>query len=63
MGLTRYIQPEFFFGGQFLQCDNNLFGDFLGAFSFLVEIRKKNSTEMKEIANFSETDFFFSKKS
>jgi hypothetical protein len=58
MGLTRYLQPEFFFGASFCIVTTIVWG-FLGEFSFSVEIRKKiNSTKMKEIAKFWETTNF-----
>jgi hypothetical protein len=62
MDLTRYIQPEFFFGASFCIV-TTFFGDFLDEFSFSVGIQKKIASEMKEIAKFLETIIFFPKKS
>ncbi len=60
-GLNQIYITRVFFRGEFLHCDNN-FWDFLGEFSFLVEIRKKIATKMKEIAKFWETTNFLFQK-
>jgi len=63
-GLNQIYTTRVVFWGEFLHCDKQLFWDFLGEFSFSVEIRIKKFYENERNCQIlGNHNFFISKKS